>query len=204
MFLVTDNGVKMSKQLFKKQLNKGRVCEIGFHQMAISHWDEVYDYTNYDMWKDVQGKGIDFGFKNKAWPSEITVDVKANFYFSEYNQGIQFDIEYSKWHPSKFHLHNREEEVGWIQDSQANRIYHMEKIKKNNKWITTGNYTYYDLDEMRSFIYREWDRPDYSNWIKKIAYIGTEQSDYAHLIPVRLDDERFKHLIRKVHYVEVR
>ena len=42
------------------------------------------------------------------------------------------------------------------------------------------------------------------NWIKKIAYIGTEQSDYAHLIPVRLDDERFKHLIRKVHYVEVR
>jgi hypothetical protein len=151
----------MSRTLFGKQLTKGKAGEVGFGEMGRSHWDEVYDYTDHTMWKEVQEKGIDFGFKNKVWSSEITVDVKSNFYYSEYNKGFQFDIEYSKWHPSKFHLHNRKEEVGWIQDSQA-------------------------------------------NWIKKIAYIGTDQSDYTHLIPVRLDDERFKHLIRKVHYVKTR
>ena len=194
----------MSNVLFVKQLTKGKVGEKAFGKMANSQWDEVYDYTNYEMWEAVQGKGIDFGFKNKGWPNEITTDVKSNFYYSEYNKCYQFDLEYSKWHPSKFNLHNREEQVGWIQDSQANRIYHMEIVKVNNKWIATGSYTYYDLDEMRSFIYREWDRPDYSNWIQKIAYIGTEQSDYAHLIPIRVDDRRFKHLIRKVHYVKTR
>ena len=204
MFLVTDNGVRMSRTIFRKQLTKGKAGELGFSEMGRSHWDEVYDYTDHTMWKEVQEKGIDFGFKNKVWSSEITVDVKSNFYYSEYNKGFQFDIEYSKWHPSKFHLHNRKEEVGWIQDSQANRIYHMEIVKENNKWVATESYVYYDLDEMRSFIYREWDRPNYTNWIKKIAYIGTDQSDYTHLIPVRLNDERFKHLIRKVHYAKTR
>jgi len=194
----------MSRTLFRKQLTKGKAGELGFSEMGRSHWDEVYDYTDHKLWKEVQEKGIDFGFKNKVWSSEITVDVKSNFYYNVYNKCFQFDIEYSKWHPSKFHLHNREEEVGWIQDSQANRIYHMEIVKENNKWIATGSYVYYDLDEMRSFIYREWDRLEFTNWIKKEAYIGTVQSDYTHLIPVRVDDERFKHLVRKVHYVKTR
>jgi hypothetical protein len=192
----------MSKALFVKQLTKGKAGELAFREMAQSQWDEVYDYTNYEMWKDVQGKGIDYGFKNKSWSSEITTDVKSNFCYNKYNNCYQFDLEYTKWHPAKFSEHGREEELGWIQDSQSNRIYHMEIIQENNKWIATGSYVYYDLYEMRSFIYREWDRPEHNNWIQKIAYIGTKQSDYAHLIPVKLDDKRFKHLIRKVHYVE--
>ena len=98
----------MTKNLFNEQLAKGRPCEIAFREMAHKHWgrDNVYDYTNYEMWKDVQGKGIDFGITSEEWIDEVRVDVKGNFYFSEYNQCLQFDIEYSKWHPSKFNLHN--------------------------------------------------------------------------------------------------
>jgi hypothetical protein len=204
MFLDINNGVKMTKNLFNEQLAKGRPCEIAFREMAHKHWgrDNVYDYTNYEMWKDVQGKGIDFGITSEEWIDEVRVDVKGNFYFSEYNQCLQFDIEYSKWHPSKFNLHNREKEVGWIQDSLSDRIYHFEKIKVNDEWVATGNYLYYDKREMESFIYREWDRPKGKNWIRDLVYIGSEKSDYAELIPVRLDDKRFEHLIRKVHYVE--
>ena len=188
----------MSKTLFKKQFTKGKAGELAFREMAHSQWDEVYDYTDYNMWKDIQGKGIDFGFKNRSWSSEITTDVKSNLWYNQYNNSYQFDIEYLKWHPDEFSKHGRKKELGWLQDSISNRIYHMEILREFGKWLGTGNYAYYDLEEMRSFIYREWDRPEHNNWIKKIAYIGTKESDYAYLIPVRLNDERFKHLIRKV------
>ena len=63
-----NNGVKVSKAIFKKQLSKGRIGEAWFLDMARQHWDEVYDYTNFDMWKETQKMGIDFGFKNKKSP----------------------------------------------------------------------------------------------------------------------------------------
>ena len=90
----------------------------------------------------------------------------------------------------KYHEHKRQPQVGWIQDSRANRIYHFER--------GTMNYVYYDLDEMRSFIFREWDRPN--GWLQKFgnSYIGTYKSDYARIIPVSIHDERFKDLIRKI------
>ena len=72
---------------------------------------------------------------------------------------------------------------------RANRIYHFER--------GTMNYVYYDLDEMRSMIFREWDKGP-NHWLQKLSYVGSRKSDYARLIPVRLTDERFKHLIRKI------
>jgi hypothetical protein len=192
----------MATALFEKQLKKGRVGELAFQKMALKHFDEVFDYSSdYERWKNVQGKGIDFGVKMDSWEHEIKVDVKSNLYFSKYSNCYAFDIEYEKWHPSKKNMHNRVCEEGWIQDSKSNRIYHMEIIRENNRWVATGNYLYYDLEEMRSFVYKEWDKSE-TSWIRKNAYVGTKESDYAHLIPVRLTDERFKHLIRRIEIEE--
>ena len=179
------------QQLFQTQLRKGREGEDAFRIMANEHFDEVIDYTNYSMWKDVQEKGIDFGFKMKEWPDEITCDVKTNLFYQDnnYHQGYVFNIEYEKWCEEEYHNHKRQPQEGWIQDSKANRIYHFER--------GTMNYVYYDLDEMRSFIFREWDKGP-NSWLQKMSYIASIKSDYARIIPVRLTDERFKHLIRKV------
>ena len=59
------------------------------------------------------------------------------------------------------------------------------------------NYLYYDLDEMRSFIFREWDRPN--GWLQKFpnSYVASYKSDYARIIPVKINDERFKPYIRQ-------
>ena len=191
-------------QLFNKQLTKGKVGELAFLDMANKHFDEVYPYTNYEMWKDVQGKGIDFGFKMNEWQNEIYCDVKSNLYYqdNEYYRGWIMPIEYEKWSKEHFNKHNREVEPGWIQDSQAHRIYHWDVRKENNSWIPTQNYVYYDLDEMRSFIYREWDKGP-SSWLQKMSFVATWDSDYTRLIPVRLTDDRFKHLIRKINIQEV-
>ena len=91
---------------------------------------------------------------------------------------------------AKAKLDFEKEDAGWIQDSKANRIYHYER--------GTKNYLYYDLDEMRSFIFREWDRPN--GWLQQFpnSYIASYKSDYARIIPVKVNDERFKHLIRKI------
>tara|TARA_R110001583_G_C5453390_1_gene391127 strand:- start:82 stop:648 length:567 start_codon:yes stop_codon:yes gene_type:complete len=181
-----------SQELFNLQLRKGREGEDAFRIMANVHYDEVNDYTNYEMWKDIQEKGIDFGVKKNTWSNEITVDVKTNLYYqdNEYYKGYVFNIEYEKWANEKFNKHNREVELGWVQDSKASRIYHYER--------GTMNYLYYDLDEMRSFIFREWDRPN--GWLQKFpnSYVASYKSDYARIIPIKINDKRFKHLIRKI------
>ena len=180
-----------STELFQHQLRKGREGEDAFRIMANNHFDEVNDYTNYEMWKDIQSKGIDFGFKMNHWNEEKTCDVKTNLYYqdNQYYTGYLFNLEYNKWDSKYINEHNRTEEDGWIQDSIADRIYHYEK--------GTMNYVYYDLNEMRSFIFREWDKgPKY--WLQKLSYTAGYNSDYATMIPVRLNDERFKHLIRKI------
>ena len=179
-----------STELFKHQLRKGKEGEDAFRIMANNHFDEVNDYTNYEMWKDIQSKGIDFGFKMNSWQTEKTCDVKTNLYHqdNQYYTGYIFNIEYAKWHPKHINEHKRTEEEGWIQDSKANRIYHYER--------GTMNYLYYDLDEMRRFIYREWDRPN--SWLQKMSYVAGYNSDYATMIPIRINDDRFKHLIRKI------
>tara|TARA_Y100001963_G_scaffold19490_1_gene24662 strand:- start:613 stop:1206 length:594 start_codon:yes stop_codon:yes gene_type:complete len=186
-------------QLFNKQLTKGRVGEMCFHSMSRNHFDEVNDYTNHTMWKDVQEKGIDFGFKMNSWQNEKTCDVKANLYYqdNQYYTGWVMPIEYEKWCPEYYDKHKREVQPGWIQDSKANRIYHWDVRKENNSWIPTQNYVYYDLDEMRSFIFREWDKGP-TGWLQKMSFVATWDSDYTRLIPVRLTDERFKHIIRKI------
>ena len=69
------------QELFSAQLRKGKEGEDAFRIMANKHFDEVNDYTNYEMWKDIQSKGIDFGFKMNHWPNEITCDVKTNLYY---------------------------------------------------------------------------------------------------------------------------
>ena len=55
------------QELFSAQLRKGKEGEDAFRIMANKHFDEVNDYTNYEMWKDIQSKGIDFGFKMNHW-----------------------------------------------------------------------------------------------------------------------------------------
>ena len=50
---------------------------------------------------------------------------------------------------------------------------------------------------MRNLVYREWDKPDEVNWIKKLAYVGGVKSDNALLLPISVQDERFKRYIRK-------
>ncbi len=187
-----NNGVKVSKAIFKKQLSKGRIGEAWFLDMARQHWDEVYDYTNFDMWKETQKMGIDFGFKNKNWSNEITTDVKSNLYYSEYQNDWEFGIEYLKWHHSKKNEHKREEEDGWVQDSKSDRIYHTEVTDG----FATGRYVYYDLHEMRNFIYREWDKSE-DSWIRKLSYISGKMGDYTQIIPVRMSEEKFKPYIRK-------
>ena len=191
-------------QLFNKQLTKGRAGELGFFSMAKNYFDEVNDYTDHTMWKDIQEKGIDYGFIKNKWSTEIYCDVKSNLYYqdNEYYKGWIMPIEYEKWSKEHFNKHNREVEPGWIQDSQAHRIYHWDVRKENNSWIPTQNYVYYDLDEMRSFIYREWDKGP-SSWLQKMSFVATWDSDYTRLIPVRLTDDRFKHLIRKINIQEV-
>ena len=52
---------------------------------------------------------------------------------------------------------------------------------------------------MRNLVYREWDKPDEVNWIKKLAYVGGVKSDNALLLPISVQDERFKRYIRKCH-----
>jgi hypothetical protein len=187
----------VSREIFNKQLSKGRIGESWFLDMAKEHWDEVYDYTNFALWEQTQKSGIDFGFKNREWSSEIYTDVKSNLYYNQYKNDWEFGIEYSKWSSLHKKYHGREEEKGWIQDSKSNRIYHTEVLgSKEDGYFSEGRYVYYDLDEMRSFIYREWDRPK-NNWIQSLSYIGTKWSDYSCIIPVRMSDERFNKCIKK-------
>ena len=192
MYMVGNNGVKMSKAIFTKQLSKGRIGEAWFLDMARQHWDIVEDYTDYEKYKDKQESGIDFGFKNEDWDDMMYTDVKSNLKFSNYSKEWEFGIEYKKWHFSKIEEHGREEEDGWIHDSLSDRIYHMEV----NKGIASGRYVYYDLREMRSFIYREWDKSE-DSWIRKLSYISGEMGDYTQIIPIRKSDKRFAPFIRK-------
>ena len=96
------------------------------------------------------------------------------------------------WKSAKKDEHNREEEDGWIQDSKSDRIYHTE-VKDG---VATGRYVYYDLQEMRNFIYREYDRPK-NNCIQDLKYVSGKMGDYTEIIPVRKSDERFNSYIRK-------
>ena len=50
---------------------------------------------------------------------------------------------------------------------------------------------------MRTFIFREWDKSEDKNWIKDLAYVGGKNSDYALLLPICVNDERFKPYIRQ-------
>jgi len=190
--MVLNSGEQMGKAIFEKQLSKGKIGEAWFRTMADQHWDEYYDYTNYKLWENTQKMGIDFGFKNNSWPNEITADVKSNLYYNEYRNDWEFGIEYSKWHHSKKDEHKREAEDGWIQDSRSDRIYHTEVTDG----VATGRYVYYDLHEMRNFIYREYDRPK-NNWIQDLKYVSGKMGDYTEIIPVRKSDERFNSYIRK-------
>jgi hypothetical protein len=180
-----------SRTLFNTQLHKGRTGEHSFKTLALNHYDEVTDYTDYNKHRDIQKRGIDFGFKMNNWATEITCDVKTNLYHQDnaFYTGYVFSIEYEKWCDEAVDAHNRKSEMGWIQDSKANRIYHFER--------GTDHYLYYDLDDMRKFIYKEWDRPT-NNWIKDLSYIAGYNSDFARIIPVRLNDTRFTTLIRKI------
>ena len=89
----------------------------------------------------------------------------------------------------KKYMGTDKEKDGWFITSKAHRIYHYENKKTN--------YIYYDLNEMRSYILREWNKPKEYNWIKDLAYTAGKNSDYALLLPICVNDERFKPYIRQ-------
>ena len=83
------------------------------------------------------------------------------------------------------------EKDGWFLTSKAHRIYHWQNKDK-------FNYLYYDLEAMRNFVLREWNKPKDVNWIKKLSYVAGDNSDNALLIPICINDDKFKPYIRQV------
>lgn len=99
----------------------------------------VSDYRN-DM--AMQRRGIDFGITKPGWRREYTLDSKTNLYLE------------SDWYAFKIELESAGK-PGWLYDSQADRIYHVNTYK--------GAYLYYNLPEMRSYITKRLSNGDMTN-----------------------------------------
>lgn len=180
--------MKQNSDLFIEQKQKGDWGEEQFFKLAKLRYDKVNDYRNYEIHKMIQKRGIDFGVQKQQWNFEVFIDVKTNLYYSTYNDlnDYIFNICMKKY------INTENEKDGWFLTSKAHRIYHWENKDRYN-------YLYYDLKEMRNFILREWDKPTDVNWIKKLSYVAGEKSDNALLIPICVNNEKFKPYIRQCH-----
>lgn len=108
---------------------KGSAGEIKVLEYLHKKYYNVSDYR-YDM--SVQKQGVDFGFSNKDYEREITLDVKSNLYIK--TELIGFKLELSK-----------RNQPGWLHTSKADYIFHVCTYK--NVFLT------YKLSDMRNYIF---------------------------------------------------
>ena len=172
-------------KLWIEQKLKGDWGEERFFTMAQHQNLVVNDYRDYTKFKAMQQKGIDFGTISGVGAKEIFVEVKTNLYYSTYNNlnDWVFNLCMKKW------VDMENEKDGWFITSQADKVYHWENGVRNS-------FVFYNLNVMRDFILQEWNRKS-NNWIKKLAYKGGKNSDYALLLPIAVTDKRFKPYIKQ-------
>ena len=172
-------------KLWDEQKLKGDWGEERYYVMAQKQNWAVKDYRDYTKFKHMQQKGIDFGTIYNFGAKEKFTEVKTNLYYSTYNNTNDwvFNLCMKKW----FGMEN--EKDGWFLTSQADTIYHWENGVRNS-------FVCYDLGIMRDYILKEWNRPT-NNWIKDLTYKGSKKSDYALLLPICVNDDRFKPYIKQ-------
>jgi len=186
-----------SNKLFNKQFSKGKVGEEYFeHVIAKDYFDELYMYNDFNNPVDrrYQIDGIDGYIKDNKWDNKYFIEIKSNLTYNPILKDFSACLEFNKWDISEQQHHGNDEEEGYIQDSKAHRIYHLEVINtKNTKsgFVGTGNWVYYDLPTMRNFIHREWNKPKATNWIRALSFVGGYNSNYARLISMSVKDSRF-------------
>ena len=93
-----------------------------------------YDVRDYRTDLVVQSQGIDFGIYKPTMRRELTLDVKTNLYIKDDYYAFKVEIE-------------RFTRAGWFYTSKADFIYHTNAY--------TGNYVYYNLNELRYYITKQ-------------------------------------------------
>lgn len=93
-----------------------------------------FDVRDYRTDLVVQSQGIDFGINKPSQRREFTLDVKNNLYIKDDYHAFKVEIE-------------RFTRAGWFYTSKADFIYHTNAY--------TGNYIYYNLNELRYYITKQ-------------------------------------------------
>ena len=129
----------------------------------------------YDILQNVFYEVIDDRKNTEAqinsWKFFIKIEVKTNLYFDK--DGFKFPVELEKYG-----------KVGDFLKSDAHRFLHLNK--------KTGDYLYYDLPELRSFVNRKLNLPD--NWIHNLIR-EAPGGDNAKLLWISTNDDRFKEFL---------
>ena len=121
---------------------------------------------------EAQINGWDFRVRQSSWKFFIKLEVKTNLYYD--GDGFKFPIELEKYG-----------KVGDFLKSKAHRFLHLSK--------KTGDYLYYDLPELRSFVNRKLNLPD--NWIHNLIRKAPGGDD-AKLLWISTNDKRFKDFLK--------
>ena len=69
--------------------------------------------------------------------------------------------------------------------------------KKQNAFISEEEKTI-NWEEVQTSFKKTFGAEIYNSWLQKMSYVAGYNSDYATMIPIRINDDRFKHLIRKI------
>jgi len=121
---------------------------------------------------EAQINGWDFRVRQSSWKVFIKLEVKTNLYYDD--DGFKFPVELEK-----------NGKVGDFLKSKAHRFLHLSK--------KTGDYLYYDLPELRSFVNRKLNLPD--NWIHNLIR-KAPGGDNAKLLWISTNDKRFKDFLK--------
>lgn len=122
--------------MFKKSLEIGQEGEL----KVINHLQlkglEVYDYTDYSLFKHKQQKGYDIEVKNPVTQELDRVDIKSNA-----KKGYIY-LEVKQY-----------DNLGWFWTSSSDLIYHYD-LKQDEIYG-------YELKKMRNFVYKNDLKPNH-------------------------------------------
>ena len=148
--------------------NLGKIGAEGEDKAYDILQDVFYEVIDDRKNSDAQINCWYFRVRQISWKHFIKIEVKTNLYSDK--NGFKFPVELEKYG-----------KVGDFLKSSAHRFLHLSK--------KTGDYLYYDLPELRSFVNRKLNLPD--NWIHNLIR-EAPGGDNAKLLWVSTNDERFK------------
>ena len=122
--------------MFNKSLEIGKEGEIKVINQLKSKGFEVYDYTDYNLFKYKQQKGYDIEVKNPTTQELDRVDIKSNA-----KKGYIY-LEVKQY-----------DNLGWFWTSSSDLIYHYD-LKQDEIYG-------YELKKMRNFVHKNDIKPNH-------------------------------------------